>query len=60
MPKSKSATWNVCKASGRRGDSVAASYNTTRLIQHLQRLHVKGYQEFMLANTQEDTTRQRL
>ena len=41
-----------------RGGSTAVSYNTTSLIKHMQSFHVNAYQEFMLANRQEDVTQQ--
>lgn len=58
MPKSKTATCNVYKASMPRGGITVGLYNTTSLIKYLQRVYMKEYQEFMIASKQENTTRQ--
>ena len=50
QPTSSTATCNICKVNVPRGGSKASSYNTTNLIKHLHKFHVREHAEFVEQN----------
>ena len=46
-PASSTATCNICKVKVPRGGTKPSSFNTTNLIKHLQKFHVKEHSEFV-------------
>ena len=50
QPTSSTATCNICKVNVPRGGTKTSSYNTTNLIKHLQKFHVREHAEFVEQN----------
>lgn len=56
--QSKTATCNVCKALIPRGGSTVATYNTTNLIKHLKRHHLKEHGDYLARGLKDERSRQ--
>ncbi len=57
-PQSNTATCNVCKAVVPRGGSSVTTCNTTNLIKHLKKHHIKEHEDFLARGQKDERSRQ--